>query len=439
MKFKFDKKYLYWGLTAFLALAGAILFYYILFHRSNFMGGIDKFITIAMPIIDGFVLAYLFTPILNMVEKRAINPVCKKAGISMTPKVKRRVRAGAILATLAIVILIAYELFALILPEVVRSVQSIIFQFPTYVNNLSNWALLLLKDNPDLEDTVNALINQYSTKILAYVNTNLLPHFNEILKTVSLSVIGVFKALWNLVIGFIISVYLLSSKEKFAGQAKKIVYAVFDRKAGNELISDFRFIHGTFIGFLGGKIIDSIIIGIICFVCTSIIGTPYSILVSVIIGVTNIIPFFGPWIGGIPSALLVLMVDPRQALYFAILIIVIQQFDGNILGPKILGDSTGLSSFWVIFSITIFGGLFGVLGMIVGVPIFAVFYAGVKSLVNRHLRKKNLPTELEPYMTVGQIEDSMAFTKYVPPARKKNGGRSASGQPDTDNNKPKKS
>ncbi len=439
MKFKFDKKYLYWGLTAFLALAGAILFYYILFHRSNFMGGIDKFITIAMPIIDGFVLAYLFTPILNMVEKKAINPICKKAGLSMTPKVKRRIRAGAILATLAIVILIVYELFALILPEVVRSVQSIIFQFPTYVNNLSNWALLLLKDNPDLEDTVNALINQYSAKILAYVNTNLLPHFNEILKTVSLSVIGVFKALWNLVIGLIISVYLLGSKEKFAGQAKKIVYAMFDRKAGNELISDFRFIHGTFIGFLGGKIIDSIIIGIICFVCTSIIGTPYSILVSVIIGVTNVIPFFGPWIGGIPSALLVLMVDPKQALYFAILIIVIQQFDGNILGPKILGDSTGLSSFWVIFSITIFGGLFGVLGMIVGVPIFAVFYAGVKSLVNRHLRKKNLPTELEPYMTVGQIEDSMAFTEYVPPVRKKNGGRSASGQSDTDNSETKKS
>ncbi len=439
MKFKFDKKYLYWGLTAFLALAGAILFYYILFHRSNFMGGIDKFITIAMPIIDGFVLAYLFTPILNMVEKKAINPICKKAGLSMTPKVKRRIRAGAILATLAIVILIVYELFALILPEVVRSVQSIIFQFPTYVNNLSNWALLLLKDNPDLEDTVNALINQYSAKILAYVNTNLLPHFNEILKTVSLSVIGVFKALWNLVIGLIISVYLLGSKEKFAGQSKKIVYAMFDRKAGNELISDFRFIHGTFIGFLGGKIIDSIIIGIICFVCTSIIGTPYSILVSVIIGVTNVIPFFGPWIGGIPSALLVLMVDPKQALYFAILIIVIQQFDGNILGPKILGDSTGLSSFWVIFSITIFGGLFGVLGMIAGVPIFAVFYAGVKSLVNRLLRKKNLPTELEPYMTVGQIEDSMAFTEYVPPVRKKNGDRSASGQSDTDNSETKKS
>lgn len=439
MKFKFDKKYLYWGLTGFFALAGAILFYYLLFHGSNFMGGIDKFITIAMPIIDGFVLAYLFTPVLNMIEKKLIRPICEKAGVTITPKVGRRIRSGSILATLAIVILIIYELFALILPEIVRSIQSIIFQFPIYVNNLSNWALLLLKDNPDLEATVDALIDQYSAKILEYVNTNLLPHINEVLKTVSLSVLGVFKALWNLVIGFIISVYLLGSKEKFAGQAKKIVYALFDRKAGNELVSDFRFIHSTFIGFIGGKIVDSIIIGIICFVCTSIIGTPYSILVSVIIGVTNVIPFFGPWIGGIPSALLVLMVDPKQALYFGILIIIIQQFDGNILGPKILGDSTGLSSFWVIFSITIFGGLFGVLGMIVGVPIFAVFYAGVKSLVNRYLRRKNLPTDLSPYMTVGQIEESMAFTEYVPPVKKKNGGKSNPKQPDEDSDEPQKS
>ncbi len=423
MKIKFDKKYLYWGITGFLSLAGAILFYYILFHRSNFMGGLGKFITIAMPIIDGLVLAYLFTPILNAIENKIMRPLYKKANIDITPKVRKRMRACSILATLVVVLLVLYELFALILPEVVRSIQSIIFQFPIYVNNLSNWALLLLKDNPELEATVDALINQYSAKMLEYVNTNLLPHINEVLKTVSLSVIGVFKALWNLIIGFIISVYLLGSKEKFAGQAKKIVYALFDREAGNEIVSNFRFVHSTFIGFIGGKIVDSIIIGIICFVCTSVIGTPYSILVSVIIGVTNVIPFFGPWIGGIPSALLVLMVDPKQALYFGILIIFIQQFDGNILGPKILGDSTGLSGFWVIFSITIFGGLFGVLGMIVGVPIFAVFYAGVKSLVNRVLHKKSLPTDLAPYMTVGRIEESMTFTEYVPPVKKKSSGK----------------
>lgn len=419
MKFKFDKKYLYWGITAFLVIAAGILFYYILFHGSSLSSGFSSFIGISMPIIDGFVLAYLMTPVLNKIEKRIIKPLYIKAKLPLTPKNQRRIRGLSILATIVLILVVLYEFFGLIIPEVVRSIQSIIFQFPIYINNLSNWAMGLMKNNPDLEEVVDTLINQYSSKILDYVNSNLLPNINGLVRTLSSSVIGVFKAMWNLIIGFIISIYVLGSKEKFAGQAKKIAYALFDRKAGNEVISNFRFIHSTFIGFIGGKIVDSIIIGVICFICTTIIGTPYAILVSVIIGVTNVIPFFGPWIGGVPSALLVLMVDPIQALYFVILIMVIQQFDGNILGPKILGDSTGLSGFWVIFAITIFGGLFGVLGMVVGVPIFAVFYAAVKASVNRMLQKKNLPTDLGPYLTVGQIDESMSFTEYVPPVKKK--------------------
>ena len=419
MKFKFEKKYLYWGLTAFLVIVASILFYYILFHRSSLSYGIKTLLGIAMPIIDGFILAYLMTPVLNKIEKYIIKPLYVKAKIPLTDKSKRRMRGLSILVTVVLILIICYEFFGLIIPEVVRSIQSIIFQFPIYINNLTNWALGLMKNNPDLEETVNGLITQYSPKLLEYFNTNLLPHINELVKTLSMSVLSIFKALWNFVIGFIISIYVLGSKEKFAGQAIKIAYALFDRKAGNEVISNFRFIHSTFIGFIGGKIVDSIIIGIICFVCTSIIGTPYAILVSVIIGVTNVIPFFGPWIGGIPSALLVLMVDPMHALYFTILILIIQQFDGNILGPKILGDSTGLSGFWVIFAITIFGGLFGVPGMVVGVPIFAVFYAGVRASVNKMLRKKELPTDIQPYMTVGQIEESKVFTEYVPPVKKK--------------------
>ena len=419
MKFRFDKKYLYWGITAFLVIAASILFYYVLFHGASLSSGISTFVGIAMPIIDGLVLAYLMTPILNKIEKCVIKPLYTKAKVPETPKSKRRMRGLSILVTIVLILIILYEFFGLIIPEVVRSIQSIIFQFPIYINNLENWAMGLIKNNPDLEEVVDAIIAQYSNKILDYLNSNLLPHINGVLKTLSSSVIGILKAMWNFVIGFIISIYVLGSKEKFAGQAKKIAYAVFDRKTGNEVITNFRFIHSTFIGFIGGKIVDSIIIGIICFICTTVIGTPYAILVSVIIGVTNVIPFFGPWIGGIPSTLLVLMVDPRQALYFLILIMVIQQFDGNILGPKILGDSTGLSGFWVIFAITIFGGLFGVLGMVVGVPIFAVFYAAVKASVNRMLKKKNLPTDIKPYMTVGQIDESMGFTEYVPPVKKK--------------------
>ncbi len=422
MKFKFDKKYLHWGITAFIVIAASILFYYVLFHSASLSARLHSIVDVAMPIIDGFILAYLLTPILNKIEGKIIKPLYIKAKLPMTPKTKRRIRGFSILVTVILVFVILYEFLNLVIPEVIRSIQSIIFQFPAYINNLTNWALGLIKDNPGLEGTVNDLIEQYSPKLLTYVNTNLLPYLNNMLKTVSLSVIGIFKALWNFIIGFIISIYLLGSKEKFAGQAKKIVYALFDRKSGNELINNFRFVHSTFIGFIGGKIVDSIIIGIICFICTSIIGTPYAILVSVIVGVTNIIPFFGPWIGGIPSALLVLMIDPIQALYFIILILVIQQFDGNILGPKILGESTGLSGFWVIFSITIFGGLFGVLGMVAGVPVFAVIYTGIRYAVNRTLKKKNLPTEIQPYMTVGQINETNEFTEYVPQVKKKRHG-----------------
>ncbi len=413
MKIRFNKKYFYWGLTAFFVIIGAIFFYYILFHSSNLSKALKSIVTISMPIIDGFILAYLMTPVLNSVEKRITKPLFHKLKIAETKKTRKYLRMISIVITLIIIFIVAYEFFALVIPELIRSIQSIIFQFPTYIANLSFWITEIFDDNPELESVAIDLFTKSSTMVSDFVNTSVLPTLNDLIKTLSLSVIGFIKATWNLVIGFIISIYIIGSKEKFAGQAKKTVYAFFDIPSANQIISNARFIHSTFSGFIIGKIIDSIIIGIICFICTSIIGTPYAILVSVIIGFTNVIPFFGPWIGAIPSALLVLMVDPLECLYFIILILLIQQFDGNILGPKILGDSTGLSSFWVIFAITIFGGLFGVLGMIVGVPIFAVLYAAFRAVVNKQLTKKELPTETQPYLNVGAITEDNHFQEYI--------------------------
>lgn len=419
MKFHFNKKYFYLWLSVALAIIAGILFYYILFHSSNLTAALSTVVTISMPIIDGLVLSYLITPVLNAIEGKLVKPVCIKLNVTDTAKNRKRIRMLSVVLTIIVILWIVYEFFALIIPELVRSIQSIIFQFPTYVSNLSNWATSLLENNPDLESVANQLFEKYSTRLMEFLNTSILPRANKLLITLSSGVIGFFKAMWNFVIGFIISIYILGSKETFAGQAKKTIYAFFDTASANQIIANARFIHTTFIGFVGGKIVDSIIIGIICFICTSIIGTPYAILVSVIIGVTNIIPFFGPWIGGIPSALLILMVNPTQCLYFIILILVIQQFDGNILGPKILGDSTGLSGFWVIFAITIFSGMFGILGMVVGVPIFAVLYAGFKAIVNKQLTKKQLPTETQPYLMVGAIEQDNSFTEYVPVKKKR--------------------
>lgn len=412
MKFHIEKKYIYFGITAFLVIAASICFYYLLFHGANISSGFHTFVSITMPILDGFLLAYLLTPVLNAIEKNCVVPLCRKCRIDVSSKKKnkKRVRGISIILTIIVVILALYCFFATIIPQLVRSIQSIIFQFPIYINNLTSWITNLLADNPDIESAVMELLDKYSVELNNYLNQSLLPKMNELIRDVSLSFLSFLMRLWNLIIGFIISIYILGSKELFAGQAKKMAYALFETKTANAVISDVRFTHRTFSGFMVGKIIDSIIIGIICFAGTSIMGTPYGVLVSVIIGITNVIPFFGPYLGAIPSALLILMVNPLQCLYFIIFILILQQFDGNVLGPKILGDSTGLSGFWVIFSITLFGGMFGILGMIVGVPVFAVIYAAIRALINQLLAKKDLPTDTATYMNIGAIND----TDFVP-------------------------
>ena len=417
MKFRIEKKYIYWGFTAFLVVAASICFYYLLFRGANISSGFHAFVKVTMPILDGFLLSYLLTPVLNAVERKLITPLWRKCRFKENGKNRKKIRGISILITVIIVITALYLFLATVIPQIVRSIQSIIFQFPIYVNNLTNWITRLLADNPDIEQAVMNLLDKYSGELNTYLNQSLLPQMNELIKNVSLSFLGFLMRLWNLIIGFIISIYILGSKEMFAGQAKKIAYALFETKTANVVISDVRFTHKTFSGFMVGKIIDSIIIGFICFAGTSIIGTPYSVLVSVIVGITNVIPFFGPYLGAIPSALLILMVDPVQCLYFIIFILFLQQFDGNILGPKILGDSTGLSGFWVIFAITLFGGLFGILGMIAGVPVFAVIYAGIRALINQMLAKKKMPTSTEEYMDVGSIEND-EFIRYDPEEEK---------------------
>ena len=237
-----------------------------------------------------------------------------------------------------------------------------------------------------------------------FINSKLMPQLNSLIMTISMSIVSILKEFWNLIIGFIISVYILSSKEIFAAQAKKIAYAFLSTETANRLISNVRFANKTFGGFFVGKIMDSIIIGLICFIGTSLLGTPFCVLISVIIGVTNIIPFFGPFLGAIPSILLILFINPLQAFYFLIFVIILQQVDGNIIGPKILGSSTGLSSFWVIFAITLFGGIWGIFGMIVGVPIFAVLFAFMKSLIELKLENKKIPSETMKYLRLLYID-----------------------------------
>lgn len=410
MKFDFKKnKYFRWGLTAFLTIAASICFYYLIFHLDNIRGTVHMFTGILMPVVFGLVMAYLLTPVLNFIETKILFPLCRKMKIKESAKRNSIVRGIGIVITTFLFIALIYSLCAMMLSQIVPSIVNIASNFDTYVNNFTKWINKIMNDNPDLGNQITLLIDKYSVELENWLNNTVLTKTSQVIMTVSLSVINLLKGLWNSIIGFIISIYVLASKEKFAGQAKKSAYAFFEKDTANRIIKNFRFTHKTFIGFIGGKIVDSIIIGFLCFIGTTILKTPYAALVSVIVGVTNIIPFFGPYLGAIPSAILILVVDPMHPLncvYFVIFILVLQQFDGNFLGPKILGNSTGLTGFWVIFAITVFGGLFGIVGMIVGVPIFAVIYAAIKSVVNTFLTRKELPIETAKYFYIKNIDDN---------------------------------
>ena len=416
MKININNKYVKWGITAFCVVAASLCFYYLMFHISNFLANLNKLVNIIMPVLIGLIIAYLLTPILNTLEANVLNPLLDRMKIKKTDKRDRWVRGIGVIMTSLLLILLLYVLIGMLVSQIVPSIQNIVRDFNTYAKDLTSWLNKLLEDNPDLRNYILPQVNNLSKELENWLaNTaNWLSRSGEVLKTVSMSILSILKFVWNFVIGFIISIYVLCSKETFASQGKKVIYATFERNTANTVLRGIRFVHHTFSGFISGKVLDSVIIGMLCFIGTTLLNMPYALLVSVIVGVTNIIPFFGPYLGAIPSAFLILLVDlshPQKCLYFIIFILLLQQFDGNVLGPKILGDSTGLSGFWVIFAITVFGGLFGIPGMIIGVPIFAVIFACIKYSVNRSLRKKELPIASALYLEMDSIDENNTFCK----------------------------
>ena len=418
MKLKLNNKYVKWGVTAFLVIAAGISFYYLVFHISDIIKNVGALLNVVMPVVFGFVIAYLLTPILNFIERKALNPFFDLIKVKKNTKRDKWVRAIAIILTSVLFFYSIYALIAMVVSQIVPSIQAIVKNFDIYVTDVTAWLNKLFEDNKDLQDFIIPQFYRLSSELEHWLTdtATLLEKSTEVLKTVSLSVLGILKVLWNFVIGFVISIYVLASKETFAAQGKKIIYAAFEKDSANSVLSSLRFVHKTFIGFFSGKVLDSIIIGLLCFIGTTLLNTPYAALVSLIVGVTNVIPFFGPYLGAIPCAILILIVDlanPMSCITFIIFILFLQQLDGNLIGPMILGDSTGLSGFWVIFSITVFGGLFGVGGMIVGVPVFAVFFAVIRGLVNRSLIKKNMPIQSDIYMNMESVNENGEFIERV--------------------------
>ena len=399
------------GVTAFLVIAASLLLYFCLLRFELIRSFLSMLAYILRPITYGLVLAFLLLPVhrgINRFFLRVTRGASRK-----NARVTYWTDLAAILLSLLFLLLVIYLLLAMLLPQVYFSIVGLIQAMPGYISSLQLWLQDFLKTNPDIQAVLLPLYEQLATSIQEWLQGDLLPRLESVQSTfeflesvfwpgftsVASVMLEVLYWLKDALIALIVSVYLLVRKDTFAAQSKKISYSILPTKKANLLVEETRNAYRILSGFIIGKIIDSAIIGVICFVGCSIFRFPYPALVATVVGVTNVIPFFGPFIGAIPCFFLILLVNPMQSIYFAIFILVLQQFDGNILGPKILGDSTGLDAFWVLFSILLFGGLFGFTGMVLGVPVFAVFYSIMNRLVRSGLQRKGLPVETRDYIT----------------------------------------
>ncbi|MCR4787943.1 MAG: AI-2E family transporter [Lachnospiraceae bacterium] len=411
MKFPINKKYLKIGTVAFIVIALSILFAHMISTFDTIPNYFSNIIHVMQPIIFGVIFAYLFNPIMNFFERELIFPRIMKSKGVISDKSRKITRLCSVILTYLFIGLLIYGLISLVSPKLVESINILINQMPNYFQSLQNtydkYSVMILEKYNKFEPTISttlSFLGMTTESMKDWVN-NVLPDIKDWFGGLSSGLRSIIVSLWNLIIGLVVSIYALLTKEKFSAQAKKIIYALFSKERANNLLKDTRFISDTFIGFISGKIFDSLIIGILCFIGLTILRIPYTVLISVIIGITNIIPFFGPFIGAIPSAFLLLMINPLICLKFIIFIVVLQQIDGNIIGPKILGSSTGLSGFWVIFAITVFGGLWSFVGMFIGIPFFAVIYALIKRKIDHKLEEKNMPTDTDFYGPVKRIEE----------------------------------
>ena len=403
MKLRWDNQHVRWGVTAFLVIAASMLFYYGVFHMRTLITGVQTFLGILTPIIYGVVIAFLLTPVLNFMEKNLIYPLLAKKEVAIGKKGRKAIRWACVILCMLLFITLIYALIMMVLPELIRSVMNLIYSFPTYVKVIQKWLQTFI-EKWNLNSDALVTMDQYISNAQDYLTQNILPQMQEMLKNISAGVFELINFLKNFLIGAVVSLYLMVDKEGFTAKAKMLMYAIFKTQHANFIIHSMRFTHKTFIGFFTGKILDSAIIGVLCYIGMNFLNMPYILLISVIIGVTNVIPFFGPYLGAIPSIFLILLVDPLQAIYFAIFILILQQFDGNILGPKILGESTGLSSFLVIVAILVGGGIFGIPGMIIGVPVFAVLYAALGNLVHISLVYKKVPEQEQQYVNIDCLD-----------------------------------
>ncbi len=389
--------------TVIIIVAVCLVIFFLIFRYQGFGHAVGAVARALQAVIFGIFIAYLINPMMKFCERRLFR-MANKRGKELTQKKKKRFRIISVAFGMIIFLLIIAVLLLAIIPQVVDSFQDISETIGEQLTAFTQWAEGLSTVQTPWGDEINKRLEQMPDYILQWLQNNVFSQGNSFIESITSGIINVVRIIVNMVIGLIVAVYLLMTKERFIGQMKKAVYAVFKPRAGNVAMDILRKINRVFGGFFIGDILDSIIVGVICFVGVTIMQMPYTMLLALIIGVTNLIPIFGPFIGAIPCALLLLLDNPIQAVYFIIFICILQLFDGNILKPKVLGDTIGLSPFWILFSILLFGGLFGIGGFIFGVPMFAVIYYVIKRIIEALLTRKNLPTGTGDYVNVSRMD-----------------------------------
>ena len=411
------KQYIIIALVIFITFCCCTLFFFMIYRYNGFTDFWKHLGVILQPITIGIVIAYLLNPIMKFLEKHLIHFL--EPRMKNGKKVKKTARATAIAGSLLFLVMIVVLLLAAIIPSISQSIQSMVTKLPEEISNLSDWIDDVTNGNTEVSDMVEEAVKKGTDAIENFWQTDVLTKVQTYLTSITSGVIYGVKLVLNILIGLIISVYVMASKETFAGQAKKMIYAIFKPVRADIIVETVRKSNEIFGGFISGKILDSAIIGVIAYIVLAIMKMPDSILIAVIVGVTNIIPFFGPFIGAIPSFVIIVLQDPMKGIYFLIFIVILQQIDGNIIGPKILGDSTGLSSFWVVFAIMVFGGLWGFPGMLLGVPIMAVIYYIVQRSISYFLKKRGLSDQTSEYIYLTRVDKNTNELVYEEAPKKK--------------------
>lgn len=390
------------GLFIFLVLASVLAFAIAVFRLDSILAVFDRIWGYIMPIFYGIAMAYLLNPVVVFLTAR-FEPFFGKR-CKTERKAKKISKVLSITLAVLFGITLITVLCVMIIPELIYSLTTLAKSLPGELERVIDF----LRNGIDTEvfwgETLKSFIDNAFDAFNNWITTGLPALAGDMISYLTDSVISIVGFLVNFFIGIVVAVYVLCDKDKFRGQVKKVLFAFCKPKTANKVIDTARHGHEIFGKYLTGKIIDSLIVGMINAVFMLITGMPYVVLISVLIGVTNIIPFFGPFIGGIPSALLLLLINPMDGWIFIIFTIILQQIEGNILAPKILGSTTGISEFWVTFALLFFGGIFGFVGMIVGVPLFAVIYYLVRMWLNEHLKSKGLPVVSEEYRDVERYD-----------------------------------